>query len=199
MIEFKNFHKHEKPYAVLKENYDKAIEAGQQNIEAISISTYSKENNEVDSRYVNLKYIDGNEFIFFSNYKSPKSRSFNSHNQISALFFWPSINVQIRMKAIINKTSNEFNVKYFKQRSFDKNALAISSNQSEKIKSYSDVKTNYMKIKETEDLSQCPEYWGGFSFIPYYFEFWKGHNSRINKRKCYERVNGSWNKYILQP
>lgn len=199
MIEFKNFHKHEKPYAVLKKNYDKAIEAGQQNIEAISISSYSKENNEVDSRYVNLKYIDGNEFIFFSNYKSPKSKSFHSHNQISALFFWPSINVQIRMRAIINKTSNEFNVKYFKQRSFDKNALAISSNQSEKIKSYSDVKTNYMKIKETEDLSQCPEYWGGFSFIPYYFEFWKGHNSRINKRKCYERVNGSWNKYILQP
>ena len=136
MIEFKNFHKHEKPYAVLKKNYDKAIEAGQQNIEAISISSYSKENNEVDSRYVNLKYIDGNEFIFFSNYKSPKSKSFHSHNQISALFFWPSINVQIRMRAIINKTSNEFNVKYFKQRSFDKNALAISSDQSRIIESY---------------------------------------------------------------
>jgi pyridoxine/pyridoxamine 5'-phosphate oxidase len=32
--------------------------------------------NEVDSRYVNLKFISNDEFIFFSNYDSPKASSF---------------------------------------------------------------------------------------------------------------------------
>jgi pyridoxine/pyridoxamine 5'-phosphate oxidase len=34
-----------------------------------------------------------------------KHLAFNSHNQIAALVYWPSINVQIRMKAKIKKTS----------------------------------------------------------------------------------------------
>ena len=77
--------------------------ASQKNIEAISISSYNTKKHEVDSRYVNLKFINNDEFIFFSNYKSPKASAFNSHNQIAALLYWPSINVQIRMKAKIRK------------------------------------------------------------------------------------------------
>ena len=68
-------------------------------------------------------------------------------------------------------------VEYFKKRSIDKNALAISSNQSQGIKSYEQVLLKYNEIKDTNDLKKCPDYyWGGFSFIPYYFEFWKDMN-----------------------
>ena len=45
----------EKPYTELKTRYENALKMNQKNIEAISISSYSKELNEVDSRYVNLK------------------------------------------------------------------------------------------------------------------------------------------------
>jgi pyridoxamine 5'-phosphate oxidase len=134
MIQFKNIDQ-EKPYQLLKETYDKALGEGQKGIEAISISSYNKMDNEVNSRYVNLKFINNGEFIFFSNYKSPKATAFNSHNQIAALIYWSSINVQIRMKAKIKKTSEEFNQKYFFDRSEEKNALAISSQQSKKIES----------------------------------------------------------------
>ena len=102
MIQFNNLNK-EIPYLLFKAKYDEALNLGQKSIEAISISSYNKQINEVDSRYVNLKFITNNEFIFFSNYESPKASSFNSHNQIAALVYWPSINVQIRMKAKIKK------------------------------------------------------------------------------------------------
>ena len=121
MIKFINICQ-EKPYLLLKEKYDEAINANQKGIEAISISSYNKIANEVDSRYVNLKFITNDEFIFFSNYNSPKASSFNSHNQIAVLVYWPSINAQIRMKAKIKKTSIEYNQKYFFDRSEDKNA-----------------------------------------------------------------------------
>ena len=198
MIQFNNLNP-EIPYQFLKEKYDEALNAGQRGIEAISISSYNKEISEVDSRYVNLKFISNDEFVFFSNYDSPKAFSFNSHNQIAALVYWPSINVQIRMRAKIKKTSNEYNQKYFFDRSEEKNALAISSNQSKPIDSYNQVKENYNKSLKNDDLKKCPEFWGGYSFTPYYFEFWEGHESRLNKREVYEKSDDSWKHLILQP
>ena len=198
MIQFNNLNP-EIPYQFLKEKYDEALNAGQRSIEAISISSYNKEISEVDSRYVNLKFISKDEFIFFSNYDSPKALSFNFHDQIAALLYWPSINVQIRMRAKIKKTSNEYNQKYFYDRSEEKNALAISSNQSKPIDSYSQVKENYNKSLKNDDLKKCPEFWGGYSFTPYYFEFGEGHKSRINKREVFNKINGVWEQSFLQP
>ena len=198
MIQFNNLNQ-SIPYQLLKKKYDDAIDADQKNIEAIAISSFNKRISEVDSRYVNLKFINNDEFIFFSNYDSPKAAAFNSHNQIAASIYWSSINVQIRMKAQIKKTSKEFNQKYFFDRLGEKNALAISSNQSKQIESYSQVKENYNKSLESDDLKKCPEYWGGFSFAPYYFEFWEGHESRINKREVFENTDGIWKHSFLQP
>ena len=62
MIIFNNLNQ-EIPYQLLKEKYDEAVDAGQA-IEAIIISSYECKTNEVDSRYVNLKFISNDEFIF---------------------------------------------------------------------------------------------------------------------------------------
>lgn len=198
MIQFLNLFQ-EPPFVIFKEKYDQALAEGQNNIEAIVISSYNKQINQVDSRYVNLKFIDGDQFIFFSNYNSPKSVSFNSHKQISALLYWSSINTQIRMKAKIKKTTNEYNQQYFLNRSKEKNALAISSDQSRQIESYGQVKENYKQSLTNDNLEKCPEYWGGFSFTPYYFEFWKGNEFRLNKREVFEKKREKWKHFILQP
>lgn len=198
MINFIN-HNNEIPYRVLLEAYKKALKAKQKNIEALTISSYNPTLNEVDSRYVNLKIIDNNKFIFFTNYNSPKSIAFDLHKQISALFFWESINIQIRMKAHIYKTSMDFNRNYFKNRSSEKNALAISSFQSRQISSYERVLENYKTAKNNEDLTKCPEYWGGYYFIPYLIEFWTGNDYRINERNLYEKNKDSWQHSIIQP
>ena len=198
MIQFKNLSQ-DAPYSIFKDRYDESLNANQTNIEAICIASYSYTEKEANARFVNLKFIYDKEFIFFSNYNSPKSKDFISHSQITALIFWNSINVQIRMKAKIKPTSRKFNLEYFAKREKKKNALAISSNQSAKISSYEEVYKNYEKTLKSSNLIECPEYWGGYSFVPYYFEFWDGHESRINKREIYEVVNDNWTNYILQP
>tara|TARA_B110000908_G_scaffold8787_2_gene10877 strand:+ start:24663 stop:25259 length:597 start_codon:yes stop_codon:yes gene_type:complete len=198
MIDFINSI-HEAPYLTLKEKYDQANSLGQEFIEAVSISSYSRSTNEVDSRYVNLKFIDGYDFIFFSNYNSPKSIQFDEHDQVTAVFFWPKINTQIRIKAKIKKIPKEWSQKYFESRQNEKNALAISSNQSQKISSYEDVVSNYEEVLKKTDLNERPSYWGGFSFRPYYFEFWEGRKFRLNKRDVFEMIDDDWCKSILQP
>ncbi len=62
------------------------------------------------------------------------------------------------------------------------------------------VKENFKEIinKDVSSLSR-PDYWGGYSFKPYYFEFWKGDKNRLNKRDKYELNNNVWEHSILQP
>ena len=199
MIKFLNLNP-EKPYIFFQSLYQQAIENGQKGIEAISVSSYNQLLKEVEARYVNLKYINNNEWIFFSNYLSPKANQFESHNQVSVLIYWPSINTQIRMKAKIFKASSEFSDEHFQSRTKEKNALAISSNQSQAIESFDAVAKNFYETLEFMNAeTPRPDFWGGYSFIPYYFEFWQGHENRLNKRRVFEQQDAEWVERFLQP
>tara|TARA_B100001093_G_C26848011_1_gene1023766 strand:- start:3547 stop:4155 length:609 start_codon:yes stop_codon:yes gene_type:complete len=202
MINFIQIEKSD-PYNEFHSLYIKADRADQKNIEAVCISSFNKKNNEVNSRYVNLKYIKNNKWVFFSNYNSPKAIEFISNNQISALFFWNEISTQIRIKGLIYKIDKKESEKHFLNRSFDKNILAISSMQSREIDSYKKVVDNYNKIykasKDNKNSINMPDYWGGYCFIPNYFEFWTGDPKRINKRTAYKLNDNSWIPSILEP
>ena len=63
MIKFIN-NNESPPYLEFRKRYEQAINRNQPFIEAISISSFCKKNNQVDSRFVNLKYIDNKKFIF---------------------------------------------------------------------------------------------------------------------------------------
>ncbi len=200
MIEFENKLNIE-PYKTFYNLYKKAHNLNQTYIEACSVSSFNVSKKEVSSRYVNVKYFLGEELIFFSNYSSSKAIDFTEHQQVSIIFFWDKINVQIRMKAHIKKMPTSFNSKYFRNRNIKKNALAISSRQSAKVSSYKEVQERYNTVfhQETVDLSICPEYWGGYAMKPYYIEFWEGHESRINKREVFNKIDGLWKHSYLQP
>ena len=198
MIVFKDLPEVE-PYQQFQKDYHDAEKANQLLIHAIAISSFNRTLNEVESRFVNLKYIEGEEWIFFSNYNSPKAKSFQSHDQISAMFYWSTTNVQIRMKANIKETNKERSDEHFKSRQKEKNALAIASNQSQSISSFETVKSKFTETLENADLSKRPDYWGGFSFTPYYFEFWRGSDFRLNHRNAFSKVEDGWESSILEP
>ena len=92
MITIKKINNKE-PYKIFYQLLENANNANQKTPEAISISSFNPIINEVESRYVNLKYIDNDKWVFFTNYNSPKSQSFQLHNQISVIIFWESINL----------------------------------------------------------------------------------------------------------
>ena len=199
MIKFLNLNS-EKPYIHFQSLYQEALDNGQKGIEAISVSSYNQIKKEVEARYVNLKYIADNEWIFFSNYHSPKASQFESHSQVSILIYWASINAQIRMKAKIFKTSSKFSDEHFQGRTKEKNALAISSNQSQTIESFDEVAKNFNETLDAMTSETVrPNFWGGYSFIPYYFEFWQGHENRLNKRHAFKQEDDQWTEQLLQP
>ena len=188
-----------RPYEILKKLHDEAHKNKQVNIEACCISSFNSDLNKVSSRFVNIKYIKDNKFYFFSNYSSPKAKDFMTHKQVSCIFFWPAISSQIRINAEIFRATSDESDQHFRNRSSEKNALAISSSQSKKIQAYSDVEKNFFEILENGNLLQRPKYWGGYYFIPDSFEFWRGHRNRLNKRELFTKEDNGWSKSILQP
>ncbi len=190
------------PYEKFTKFYTQALSEKEEHIEAICVSSFNNNKSLVDSRYVNLKYIIDDEWIFFSNYNSPKSEQFKTHDQVAVNIFWKSIYVQVRIIAKIRKSSADISDKHFSNRATEKNALAISSNQSEEIESYEKVVENH-KIISDQDLENAkrPDYWGGFSFVPLTFEFWEGNSYRLNKRVkyIYDDLTKKWTKKYLQP
>ncbi len=64
MINFLNENQ-EEPYVRFRKLYNEAQQRNQKAIEAISISSYLPSKKEVDSRFVNLKFVDNTDFIFF--------------------------------------------------------------------------------------------------------------------------------------
>ena len=189
------------PISLLKKYYLDALSNKQNAIEAIVISSIGRGSEYADARYVNLKYVTDDSLIFFSNYKSQKGLQFDEHknSQITALIYWNSINTQIRIRGKISICDSKFSDEHFASRSINKNALAASSYQSQKIDSYQSVEKNYKEALKKNDLSKRPEFWGGYKIKPVYFEFWEAHNYRLNKREVYEELNGNWDHYLLQP
>ena len=113
------------PYVMFRDFYSEALRKSQKNIEAICISSFDSEIGEVQARFVNLKYIKNEEWIFFSNYSSPKAKSFENHDQITASFFWNTTYTQVRIKAKIRKTDKAFSDYHFDKRSIEKMHLQL--------------------------------------------------------------------------
>lgn len=186
---------------IFQEFHDKGLSLSQQNIDAACLSTFNLINNEISSRFVNIKYIENNKFIFFSNFESPKAKDIETFNKVSCNFFWSNINIQIRLKGEIKKTSEEYSDQHFKNRTKEKNILSISSNQSQKIDSYDAVLAKYNKLRNDDDSFIIrPDYWGGYEISPSYYEFWEGCKNRLNKRQFFKLNNErEWETGYLEP
>ncbi len=188
-----------KPFQLFKDYFDFAVESNQQSIEAMCVSSVDLSSKQPHSRFVNLKYVNNNQLIFFSNYESNKAKQFNLCSNVSCVFFWPSINIQIRINGVIERTSANFSDEHFLKRSRVKNALSISSDQSSKISSFDEVVCKFNKVLKKSSIDNRPPYWGGYSITPNYFEFWKGSSNRLNKREEYKLSNDTWIYSILEP
>ena len=147
------------PYKKFLDYYHKALDKDQAQIEAAVLSSYNSILNEVNSRFVNIKYLRDDKFIFFSNYQSNKAEDISSHDQISLLFFWNKINVQIRIKAIIQQCNAKDSDNHFALRKKEKNILATISRQSFFLESYDSLLNDFNKLNNEGKSLIRPDYW----------------------------------------
>jgi pyridoxamine 5'-phosphate oxidase len=154
------------------------------------------------SRVVLLKRFTEEGFIFYTNYNSEKGKAIEANPQICLSFFWHSMERQVIIKGIAQKTSENTSDTYFDSRPEGSKLGAIVSNQSEVVPSRGYLEENLKQLEAEYDsmVIPRPKHWGGFLVVPVEVEFWQGRPNRLHDRIRYtSQEDFSWKIDRLSP
>ncbi len=179
--------------------FDEAMNSGLIEPTAMSLSTVSA-NSKPSSRMVLLKKVDDRGFVFYSNYESRKGRELAHNPNASLLFYWDTLERQVRIEGIVEKLSTKESEEYFKTRPYESKLGAWASKQSEILSTrFTLIKRVVKYMQKFKTDVPLPPFWGGYRLIPDYFEFWQGRESRLHDRIAYKKTAEGWNIVRLYP
>jgi len=153
-------------------------------------------------RTVLLKGVDDRGFVFYTNYESRKAREMEATGRASLLFFWPSVERQVRIDGRVERVSPAESDAYFETRPLDSRLSVHASRQSEAIENREVLEDAFERVKRGygDGPVPRPEWWGGYRIVPDEFEFWQGRTSRLHDRLRYRKLpDGAWRRERLAP
>ncbi|HAC63017.1 MAG TPA: pyridoxamine 5'-phosphate oxidase, partial [Cyanothece sp. UBA12306] len=168
---------------------------------SMSLATASAQG-EPSLRTVLLKYFDSQGFIFFTNYKSYKAQQIAENPHVALLFFWSSLERQVKIRGKATKISTAESLKYFITRPRGSQLGAWCSEQSSVISSRQILEMEFEEVRRkfAQGEVPLPSFWGGYRVVPHYFEFWQGRPNRLHDRFSYTIKDGkTWNIQRLAP
>ena len=155
------------------------------------------------SRTVLLKQFDQRGFVFYTNYESQKGREIATSPAVAALFYWPSLERQVRIVGEAQRLSAAESDQYFASRPRGSQIGAIVSPQSQVIPDRAWLEARFtereLELADVERLER-PATWGGIRIVPMSVEFWQGRPNRLHDRIRYRRTeSGEWKIERLAP
>lgn len=152
-------------------------------------------------RIVSLKLLWQDGLYFFSNYRSRKGKELAINNKAAILFYWPTMDRQVKIDGNISKVSNEISEQYFNSRPLENRISALISQQSREIESKKALEAQWIEeLNKWKDKEPArPDGWGGFRLKPTRIEFWQGGKYQLHDRIAYRLVAGNWVMARLAP
>ncbi len=152
-------------------------------------------------RVVLLKGFDERGFQFFTNTESRKGRELRENPRAALCFFWPGLLRQVRLEGPAERVSDEEADQYFASRPRERQLAAWASKQSEPLASREELLQRYRDYEQQFAGRPVPRppFWSGYRVVPDWFEFWIGHENRLNERILYVKQNGQWTRTLLHP
>ena len=174
---------------------------GVDEVNAMTISTIGL-NGFPKSRVVLLKQFTFEGFIFYTNYNSEKGKAIENNPAVCLSFFWHSMERQVIIQGIAEKTSENISDGYFDSRPNGSKLGAIVSNQSEIILSRNSLEIQLKQLEQDFQNKEIPrpKHWGGFLVKPISVEFWQGRPNRLHDRIRFQlQADFSWKIDRLAP
>ncbi len=188
------------PFDLFRRWYDEAHLAGQKFPNAMSLTTAGADGCP-SSRMVLLSSHDRRGFVFHTNYESRKGDELSAFPRAALLFWWESLNRQVRIEGAVERTSPGESDAYFAGRPRGAQIGAWASDQSRPLP---DRKMLESRVREViarfgEGPVPRPPHWGGYRVAPRSFEFWSGREDRLHERTRFDASPGGWTPTALYP
>ena len=167
---------------------------------AMSLGTIEK-GGQPSVRIVLLKGFDERGFVFYTNYEGRKGRELLVHPKAALCFYWPPLDIQVRIEGMVTKVAEVEADAYFASRERRSQIGAWASRQSEPLESPTALEervAQYEKEFAGRDVPR-PKFWSGFRVSPDRIEFWKGKPNRLHERHLYTRDGDGWRIETLYP
>ncbi|WP_313806085.1 pyridoxamine 5'-phosphate oxidase [Flavobacterium sp.] len=174
---------------------------GEGEVNAMTVSTIGLDGFP-KSRVVLLKKFNEEGFVFYTNYNSEKGKAITENPNICLSFFWHSMERQVIIKGIAQKTTELDSDNYFDSRPEGSRLGAIVSPQSDIIPSREYLEKNLNDLEKQYQNSEIlrPKHWGGYLVKPVSVEFWQGRANRLHDRIRYTILeNFEWKIERLSP
>jgi pyridoxamine 5'-phosphate oxidase len=152
-------------------------------------------------RIVLLKAFDARGFVFYTNYEGRKGRHLLTNPKAALCFYWPTIDVQVRIEGTVTKVADKEADAYFATRHRLSQIGAWASRQSEPLETPTALDERVKKYEREFAGKEVPrpKYWSGFRVSPERIEFWKAKPNRLHERHLYTRVSAGWKIETIYP
>lgn len=188
------------PIALFSEWFTAARRAGITLPEAVCVATVGRDG-APSARMMLLKGFDERGFVFYTNYRSRKSRDLEANPQAAMVFHWVSLQRQIRIEGTVERLSLEESAAYFRTRPRGSQLGAWASEQSAELPDRSVLERRFREQRDRfkDEEVPLPPFWGGYRLSPTRIEFWQGRLNRLHDRLSYTREGQSWKRTRLYP
>jgi pyridoxamine 5'-phosphate oxidase len=197
-----DFTQADEPLRLWQSWFDEAVKGEPRDPTAMSLATVD-EKGMPDVRTVLLKGIDERGFVFYTNTESAKGRELAANPKAALLFYWKSLNRQIRIRGPVERVTPEEADAYFATRPKGAQIGAWASQQSRPLESrlaFEKAVAVYA-AKYAIGAVPRPPHWSGYRIVPISMEFWHDRPFRLHDRIEFRRpgLGGLWTKVRMYP
>lgn len=152
-------------------------------------------------RYVLLKSVEDDGFVFYTNFESRKGRELEENPWASLALYWDKTGKQVRVEGKVVEVSVEQADDYWLERPAESRLASAASDQSRPIEARAELLAKFRELEKDfpEGEVPRPRRWSGFRLVPDTIEFWTRAEPRLHRREQFTRAKDGWKSRILQP
>ncbi len=157
-----------------------------------------------DLRMVLLKGLDGDGFVFYTNFESAKGEQLLRQPRAALCFHWKSQRRQVRVRGLVEAVTAAEADLYYESRPYRSRIGAWASDQSRPLADRAILEERVASLEaqhpEGGPLPR-PERWSGFRVRPLAIEFWQDGAFRLHDRFRFSRpaLEHAWTVERLYP